>query len=353
VTTARLRGGGDLPLAAFASAGAALLLVDVAVAATVHDDRIGSIAYWSAVAIGVTLLAMCPYRPPRDLITLAVAHALVVTVVLVVHHDSPSVQPFAVLVDLSAAVIPAAAAAQFVRHYVRAVVRRQDAVAEQARAQSRVAAAAAVQEDSDRRLARLRTEVLPFLDDVAAGRRPVDDEAGAELAQRLSAQLRRELVEARSGAWLLAAPVAAFAGTSRAGSSEATDTRDDGWPGIVLLDPQRLVARLAGRDRAALSAVLAAVRSVGGWTSVSVALSVVYGEGEGAGGEAAGEKGTGGEATDAFVTVVALGERALDDVDARVAAAAERAGCVAAVEPPSACVVEGRLPLRPSARLER
>jgi hypothetical protein len=352
VVTARLRGGGDLPFAAFASAGAALLAVDVAVAATVRPADIGTLSYWTAVAVGVTVLALCPYRPPQDLIVLAAAHAAVVALVLGVNRHQPSVEPFAVIVLLSAAIIPAVAAAEFVRFYVRSLRRRQDAVAQQARAQSRITATAAIQEDSDRRLARLRTEVLPFLSDVAGGRRPVDDSGGAGLAHRLSADLRRELVEARSGAWLLSAPVAAFAGPS--------SPDDDGWPGIVLLDPQRLVGRLDSGDRAALSAVLAAVRAVGGWSGVSVALSVTYpvdddgtadvawrgrprttppGEGE-------------GEAEAAFVTVVAHGERALEVVDPAVEAAALRAGCTSSLEPPSACVVEGTLPLRRSVRLE-
>jgi hypothetical protein len=257
------------------------------------------------------------------------------------------VRPFAVIVDLSAAIIPAVAAAEFVRFYVRALLRRQDAVAEQARAQSRVAATAAIQEDSDRRVARLRTEVLPLLSDIAAGRRPVDDPAAATLAHRLSADLRRELVEARSGAWLLSAPVTAFAGPS--------SPDDDGWPGIVLLDPQVLVGRLDSRDRAALSAVLAAVRSVGGWSGVSVALSAAYPVGDRPDRSAVDgrtDRSADDDSEAAFVTLVAIGEHPLDDVDHRVAAAAERAGCTVSLEPPSACVVEGTLPLRRSVRLE-
>jgi hypothetical protein len=368
VVTARWRGGGDLPLAAFVAASGVLLGVDVAVAATVRPAYIGTPAYWPSIAIGVTLLALCPYRPPQDLIVVAAGHALVIVAVLALHRDQPSVEPFAVIVHLSAAVIPAVAAAEFVRFYVRALRRRQDVVAEQARAQSRVTAAAAIQEDADRRLARLRTEVLPFLSDIAEGRRPVDDPQGAGTAQRLSADLRRELVEARSGAWLLSAPVAAFAGPST--------PDEDGWPGIVLLDPQRLVGRLDSGDRAALSAVLAAVRGVGGWAGVSVAMSVTYpvdratdfpfdrpgdhpGDGDGDGGVAAhgARRGGGpvaapGESEAAFVTVVAHGQRALDAVDPAVEAAARRAGCTASLEPPSVCVVEGTLPLRGSVRLE-
>lgn len=228
--------------------------------------------------------------------------------------------------------MPAAAAAGYVRFYVRAVRRRQAAVAEQSRAQARVAAAAAIREDSDRRMARLRTEVLPLLSDVAGGRRPVDDAEGAHLARRLSAELRRELVEARAGAWMLYGPVVTLAGPSGEGDG-------NGWPGVVLLDPERLVGRLHDRDRAGLSAVLAAIRAGGRWGRVSVALSATYSLDDPA-------PATGPDPGTAFVTIVALAVESLDAVDPAVAAAAARAGCLAGLEPPRTCVVDGTVTLR-------
>jgi hypothetical protein len=331
----RARGGGDLPLPAFVAAGVALLAVDVASAWLTYPHRIGAPSFWAATATGVTLLAISPYRPPRDVVALAVAHTAVIAALLAAHAGQPAVQPFAVIGALSAAFVPAVAGAAFVRYFVRAVRRRQHAVAEQTRAQSQVVAAAAITGDADHRLARLRTEVLPLLADVAAGRRPVDDPEAARLAQRLSAELRRELVEARSGAWLLQAPVPALDADEPGGSDQA-------WPGVVLLDPERLVGRLASHDRAALGAVLAELRAVDGWAEVSVALSTAYLER----GSVGGVDGT------AFVTVVARGAGPRPEVDPRVAAAAARAGCTVGLEDPKTCVVEGRLAVQASARLD-
>jgi hypothetical protein len=345
VATAHVRRGRDLPLRLFLAAGAGLLLIDVAAVATIRPAHVSSPSAWAGTAIGVTLLALSPYRPARDVAVLALLHTAVVGIILAVHRDQPSVQPFAVTAALSAALVPALSAAGFVRFFVRAVRRRQEAVAQQARAQSQVLAAAAVTEDADRRLARLRTEVLPLLEDVVAGRRGVDDVDGAALAQRLSAELRRELVEARSGAWLLQAPVPAV-GTdisdplSVLTSEGVPGDPAQGWPGIVLLDPERLLGRLTSDDRAALGAVLAALRAVGGWTEVSVALSTVYGE-------------HGAVEDAAFVTVVATGPISRGDVDAAVRAAASRAGCAVTLEEPGTCVAEGRLAVRRSARLDR
>jgi hypothetical protein len=328
VAATRARGGGDLPLPAFVTAGVVLLVVDVASAWLTYPERFGGPSSWAATATGVTLLAISPYRPPRDVVALAVAHTVVIAALLAAHAGQPAVQPFAVIGALSAAFVPAVAGAELVRYFVRAVGRRQQAVAERTRAQSQVVATAAITGDADRRLARLRTEVLPLLADVAAGRRPVDDPEAARLAQRLSAELRRELVEARSGAWLLQAPVPALDAGESGGPDQA-------WPGVVLLDPERLVGRLASHDRAALGAVLAELRAVGGWAEVSVALSTAY-----------LERGT------ASVTVVARGVRRRTDIDPRVAAAASRAGCTVGLEGPKSCVVEGRLAVQPSARLD-
>lgn len=147
VAFARLHGG-DLPARAFATAGVAALAVDVGLALTMRPASVGAPSMWSSVAVGVTLLTLCPYRPPRDLMALAAAHAAVIAAVLVVNRDQPTVEPFAVTVHLSGAIVPAVAAAEFVRFYVRALRRRQDAVAEEARA--RAAAPTAVTRRSSR-----------------------------------------------------------------------------------------------------------------------------------------------------------------------------------------------------------
>jgi len=156
---------------------------------------------------------------------------------------------------------------------------------------------------------------------VASGDRPVDDAHVARLAQTLSANLRRELVEARSGSWLLGADLAS--------SGEG--------PGAVLLDPQQLVRRMTETDLAALSAVLDQLRRTGSWSRLSVALSPSYQRGD----------------RTAFLTVVAQAQPdapALGEVDPGVTAMAERLRCRAVHEPPDLVIVEGRVALQDSTR---
>jgi len=135
---------------------------------------------------------------------------------------------------------------------------------------------------------------------------------------------------------LLAAPVTVLLPSGPGHAGEADD-----WPGVGLLDPDLMVALLDRGDLAALSAVLAALRAVGGWAEVSVALSRAF------------RPGPSAELLDgeAFVTVVARALPGRGGVDPRVRAAAEQAGCTVAVELPGSCVIEGRLAARGAARL--
>jgi hypothetical protein len=103
-----------------------------------------------------------------------------------------------------------------------------------------------------------------------------------------------------------------------------------------------MVARLERGALPALCAVVAALRAVGGWSEVSVALSPAF------------APGPSPQVLDdaAFVTVVARARAGGLVVDPRVRAAAEQAGCTVSLELPDSCVVEGRLAVQRSARLE-
>ncbi len=318
------RNGGELTGPSFLTAAVTLLVLDVATMSNLYPERVGNQGTWAATVIGVTLLVLSPYRPPEEILALAIAHGATTAALLTMHSGSPALHPVSVLDVVTSGIWPAVAAAHYAAQYVLALRRRQEVVSAQVVAEARAMAAAVIRQDAAARMQRLRAEVLPLLSAVARGERAVDDPNVARLAATLSAELRRELVEARTGNWLLDAD---------AGSTEAAPA-GAGWPGVILLDPQGLIRRMFDGDLAALSAVLTALRRADTWLRVSVALS--YAD------DPDGRR--------AHLTVVAQSPEGVSEVDPAVAAVSERLGCRAEVEPPNLCIVEGEVVLRPSPR---
>ncbi len=306
------RRGGTLPTPAFAACAGVLLLVDVAAAV---GDPSGVASGWQWGAIGVTALALASLRPARDVLLLAAAHTAVGLAAALLAGEDDAV---ALLGLVSATATPALVAAQYLRLHLAAVRARVEAVADRRELEVRAAAAAAVREDRTARLAALQADVLPLLAGVADGSVGADDGAVAARARLLGDDLRRELVEARSGRWLL--PV------DRAGR----------WPGLLVLDPTDVLRALDVPTRAALLAVVEALRGHDGWDDVVLATAEGAGEDDGAPGGAA-------------VTVLARGvpvARAAADPALRAAAA--RLGGRAGAED-GALVVDAR----PTVRADR
>jgi hypothetical protein len=329
------RAGGVLSSKALLTATALLLVVDVALPALVPSaDRAGS-AMWNWGAIGVTLLTFAIFRPARDVLVLAAGHGLIAVAVTATALGQPGVNAFSLLVVANAAVIPALAAAQYLNLYVRAVRLRDRAVTTRRQIETRNAASHAVQEDAAHRLQALQAEVIPLLADVATRRADPGDPQVARTARRLSSALRAELVEGRSGSWLLpSSPSAASGG----GPGER-------WPGIVALDPSRLLGRLRDTDRAALIALLDMLRTHSGWQRVSVALAP--GGGHNRGNDHPGAEPSAGPPT-VTLTVVAQGPPATAaSHDAEVIAAASRLDAEVEVESSTVLVAEARLALAP------
>jgi hypothetical protein len=318
------RNGGELTGTAFLTAALTVLVLDVAAMSNLHPDQVGGQATWAVTAIGVSLLVLSPYRPPAEILALAAAHGLLSAGLLSMHSGPTALRAFSVLDLATSGIWPAVFAAQYVTYYVLALRRRQEVVSAQVVAEARATAARVIRQDATARMQRLRAEVLPLLSAVARGERAVDDPNVARLAATLSAELRRELVEARTGSWLLDA--------DSGGEQEVPAGRS--WPGVIMLDPQRLVRRMLDGDLAALSAVLTAMRRARTWIRVSVALSYADDPAE----------------RTAHLTVVAQAPDGVSEVDPAVAAVSERLGCRAEVEPPNLCIVEGEVTLRPSPR---
>jgi hypothetical protein len=259
------RHGGELSAGPFIAVGAVILVVvDVGMMALTEPTQWGQPGVWQWGAVGVSILALAPFRPPRDILILAGLHAGLAAVFLSVAALStvgahPTISGFRAVQDVSAALVPAFAAAAYVDLYGRALRLRDAASTQERRTRTEQAAARAVQEDSRRRLGDLGQATSRLLASVRDGADPRSAQVVAE-ARRLSAAVRSELVEVRSGTWLLHQP-------------------DDGmgvgaarWPGLIVLDPQHLLERLDTPDRTALAAVVGALRALDGWNRVSLAL---------------------------------------------------------------------------------
>lgn len=322
------RAGGVLSTRAFLVAVGLLLVVDLGLPVLVPTAERGGAAMWNWGAVGVTLLTLAAFRPLRDVLILAAGHGLIAVAVTATAFGQPGAGAFSLLVVANAAVTPAVAAAQYLNRYVRAVRLREQAVGARLAIETRDAASQAVQADAAARLNALRAEVIPLLTSVATGSAAVDDAQVARTARRLAGEIRHELVEARSGSWLLSASPA-----------QASDDRSDAWPGLVLLDPRRLLARLRDADRAALIVLVDTLRRHSGWQRVSVALTPGDSSQARTGEPSAGP-------SSATLTVVATGPLAAAAVrNVDVIAAARR--LTAAVEADSATVLvaEARLAL--------
>ncbi|MDQ2874394.1 MAG: hypothetical protein M3Y33_06155 [Actinomycetota bacterium] len=285
----------------------------------------------------MTLLIFAAFRPARDVLALAGGHTLIAVGATLMAFSQPGVGAFRLLLVANAAATPALAAAQYLNLYAGAVRLRERAVTTRTEIETRNAAGRAVQEDATSRLQALQAEVMPLLTDIANGSAEIDDQLVARTARRLAGDLRRELVEARSGGWLLpASPSAASA-----------DGSGERWPGIVLLDPGRLLARLRDSDRAALIALFDMLRIHSGWQRVSLALAPHDGS-------TRSDDDPAEECSDdplsATLTIVAAGSPVAAAVrDADVIAAASRLGAAVEADSATVLVADAWLALAPPA----
>ncbi len=320
------RAGGALPTAPFLAASGLLVAVDLALTAVVRLPDRGGAAMWNWGVVGVTILGFAALRPVRDVLFAAAGHSLIGMAVTVTALQQPGVDAFNLLIVANAAATPALAAAQYLNLYIRAVRLREQAAAQRRAIQIRHAAEEAIEADAAGRLQSLQAEVVPLLTGVAEGTVAVDDPQVARLARRLGADLRRELIAARSGQWLLP--------TSRPASSPAkpgdTQVASPG-PSADLLDPHRLLGRLQDADRAALAALLDVLHRYCDWPRLSVALAP-----------------DGGHPTYAAVTVVATGSDARAAAqDTAVVAAARQLGAHLYLETSDVLVAETSVALGP------
>ncbi|MEZ5190188.1 MAG: hypothetical protein R2717_04410 [Schumannella sp.] len=209
--------------------------------------------WWAPFGVALTLAALAPYQPARNLIALGLA-AIVVTApvgYLIVHPHVPDWGPVStVLIIVSPIVTGITATATF----SYSIVRRMQPLIER-RSQALVSPVAARSDEVEAaervRLAELTARAVPFLESViASGRVSPTDRA---LAGQLARRLRDDLVTQSNVTWL---------------DSVAAGSR------LVVIDPERRAETMRGPQRTALRALLQAILDTPGTDAGSLLVEL-------------------------------------------------------------------------------
>jgi hypothetical protein len=281
-----------------------LAVADLVVPAEAVEQRIGP-AGWNWGAVAISLLALAVYRPVPEVITCGLLHAAAVVGWALVEP----VDPGTVVLVAAGAIIPPLGAAQFVNFYVGVLNEREEAGRRAAQILAREAAEAAVELDGRRRLARIRAEVAPVLEYVAAGARlPLDREHAAGAA-RAADRLRAELLAGRDLDWLL--------------RSAGTGSPEDEMVDVQVLSDPVARRRLDDETRSAVGSLVGLLRRHRPWDRMAVTI-------------------TAREDLELAVTVVATGAGAGPaGADPAVETAARRLGADVTVIDGQSLVIEG------------
>lgn len=227
--------------------GVAVVLIDVVVLAVTEPAGRAGYANWAGGALGLVILGLAAYRPPRDILALGALHFLVTLVGGLTAVAGDAAQLPAVLLACIAAILPAVVAAQFLHLYAAALRTREEAVAQRARVEAATQAQEAVRREERDRLTRLRAKIVPLLDAVAGGAElPLAPEQAGH-AGELAEALRAELVANQATTWLT---------TALAGAEPAAR--------VEVVDGARVADRLDGSVRARLLAVVQRARECAG-----------------------------------------------------------------------------------------
>ena len=213
------RSGGVLSGGLFLASGLALLGVAGLQVVSVYPAARGGPAVWCWGAIGVTWLAFAAFRPAREALAFAATHSAIAVIAMTPSIGQGGVDLFRILADVVGCVSPALVAAQYIGLHVRSRQLRDEAAAGSLAAEAEAQAEQAIEQDSVLRLEELRVAAIPLLYDIVDGVRSPTDEVVAERSRVLAEQLRHELVEARTGRWLLDPPPRRSADSNEEGGS--------------------------------------------------------------------------------------------------------------------------------------
>lgn len=160
---------------------------------------------WRTIGIGIVVLAIAPYRPPREVVSVGVVIAACVGVITFIHSDQGgAMTPSAALAVVSATGVlaPSLGSAMFARRTIEALQRwqyRADIASEALAEELRENIAQSVYRD---RITILNRDVVPFFTDVLR-RGDLTDEDRAT-ARAIATSIREVMVADADRSWLTA-----------------------------------------------------------------------------------------------------------------------------------------------------
>lgn len=181
---------------------AAVLAVDVVVPFTLDPALRTTPAAWNWRTGAVLIMVFSAYRPARDVMLLAGAHAGLGTA----YGLAAGVSSTAIVVLMIVCMAPSFIASTYLAVYTESLRSRRTAVDLHTRTSALRAAERAQRQSVLDEVASIRHRIIALLESVGTGdRSPAGPDVRTE-ARDLSAALRRELDETRSRGWLLAVP---------------------------------------------------------------------------------------------------------------------------------------------------
>jgi hypothetical protein len=270
-----------------AAVGAVVLVTDGLVPLLLAPAARTTLSAWNWRTGAVLICVLSAYRPTREVVALAAAHAGV-AVAFGLHAGTASHASLVVLATTCA--VPSLIAANYLVVYTFGLRRRKAAVDAYTRSVELRAAEQAQRQSVLDKVESIRGEIVVLLETAAEG--DLASEGIRTTARELSASLRRELDETRTRGWLVPAPE------------------------VDVLGP---VTLLGDDERAALAALTELLTRHGGLGRIAVTVSS----------DAATADTDPDDARTAEVTVVATGRGSASAyADAAIRAAADAVGAV-------------------------
>lgn len=215
---------------------------------------------WGPPVVGLLLLALCPYRPPRELAGFGSLAAIFTGFIVIARHDSYQVDAPAfifVVVAITPIVAMCYIGAAFSSALIRMMRRWQWGASSAVRAIASERLESITRSVQQDRVTILNRDVVPFFAQVLAA----DDitDADRDRAREISDAIRRIMIEETDRSWLGAA-------LDQLADASATP--------VTLTDDLRLADAMSIEQRAALRAAIVAIAGSPGLRPGSLALDL-------------------------------------------------------------------------------
>ena len=220
---------------------------------------------FAPIGLGLLLLALAPFRPWKEILTLGVSSAVVVGVTALAQSPFLGIQtpPFLfAIIAMTQVLAPALASAAYSRQVVNSIHRWQTDARRAIRARTEESRGLLATEVVDQRLKNLGADVLPFLADVLE--RETLTAADIKRARSLAFQVRRVLVAEVDHTWL-----------DDLIDRERLKLTERGLnPLCVIADPERRATGFDSDQRAAVGALIVALCRLKGFDPTSLVVQI-------------------------------------------------------------------------------